>query len=132
MRERRFFDDEEDWAMIRMRAAGDMPQAIADALGRNKLSIKSRLQRYGAHTVKGAEAVIKSGVLLHPARALMHFVDGPTLAPGMLDEREQREQARGRRTLTASLCGDPPPGYSALDKRDAGLPVARPMERAGR
>ena len=32
-------------------------------------------------------------------------------------DREARERARDSQTLTASIFGDPPPGYSALDRR---------------
>lgn len=33
-------------------------------------------------------------------------------------EREARLHAADRRTTTQLLCGDPPPGYSALDRRE--------------
>lgn len=32
-------------------------------------------------------------------------------------DRERREQARERASITAQIFGDPPPGYSALDRR---------------
>lgn len=32
-----------------------------------------------------------------------------------LVDRELRQAAMAKRSLTAQLCGDPPPGYSALD-----------------
>jgi hypothetical protein len=35
----------------------------------------------------------------------------------LLAEREERELAQ--RTITGILCGDPPPGWSALDRRGA-------------
>lgn len=35
----------------------------------------------------------------------------------MLIERELREAARERRSLTGHFCGDPPVGFSALDRR---------------
>jgi hypothetical protein len=34
---------------------------------------------------------------------------------GPLAERDARATARNQRTLTQDFCGDPPPGYSALD-----------------
>lgn len=34
-------------------------------------------------------------------------------------DRESRERARDTQTLTAAVFGDPPPGYSALDRRRA-------------
>lgn len=35
-----------------------------------------------------------------------------------LADREDRERAAQKRTQTQFLCGDPPPGFSALDKRE--------------
>lgn len=35
-------------------------------------------------------------------------------------ERDARAQARWRRDPAAELLGDPPPGYSALDRRNGG------------
>jgi hypothetical protein len=40
------------------------------------------------------------------------FVD-----PRLLDDRDARARARDRRDLTGERFGDPPPGYSELDKR---------------
>lgn len=37
--------------------------------------------------------------------------------PDLLEEREARNAAAHNRTLTASVFGDPPPGFSALDKK---------------
>lgn len=34
-------------------------------------------------------------------------------------EAERRCEASQRRDMTATFCGDPPPGYSALDQRGA-------------
>lgn len=35
----------------------------------------------------------------------------------VLADRDAREAARDRRDQTAAFCGDPPPGFSALDRR---------------
>lgn len=44
----------------------------------------------------------------------------PTVSTSAEDARARREKAAERRSLTATFFGDPPPGYSALDrKRDA-------------
>src|SRR5262245_49683534 len=41
-------------------------------------------------------------------------VESPTLVPDfVIEERERRHQAAQQRSITAMLCGDPPPGYSA-------------------
>lgn len=37
--------------------------------------------------------------------------------PTLLEQRERLEAARDRRTFTQTFFGDPPPGYSALDRR---------------
>jgi hypothetical protein len=39
----------------------------------------------------------------------------PQVPAGLWDDRDRR--ASTRLSLTAWFCGDPPPGYSALDKR---------------
>lgn len=36
-----------------------------------------------------------------------------------LAERDRRSEAAERRDLTGMFCGDPPPGYSALDRQRA-------------
>lgn len=41
-----------------------------------------------------------------------------------LDERDRRTEARHRQNLTAAFFGDPPPGYSALDRKQESSPVA--------
>lgn len=45
----------------------------------------------------------------------------PRQAPAeLLAERERRREAANHMTQTAVFFGDPPPGYSALDKREGG------------
>jgi hypothetical protein len=54
------------------------------------------------------------------------FSAGPrrgTLSEQAFADKERRNAAYGQRSLTATVLGDPPPGYSALDKR---RPGARP------
>jgi hypothetical protein len=49
-----------------------------------------------------------------------------------LAERERRQAAALRQSITAKLCGDPPPGFSALDKRQRPANLAEPPTmRAG-
>lgn len=48
---------------------------------------------------------------------------GGAVSAQAFEDRERRREARDRQDLTASVLGDPPPGYSALDRRRAG---ARP------
>jgi hypothetical protein len=44
-------------------------------------------------------------------------IHGPS--PAVLAERDARYDASQRKTLTQAFCGDPPPGFSALDRRGA-------------
>jgi hypothetical protein len=46
-----------------------------------------------------------------------HHVGSPRVPPEVLAERAARIAARNRRDQTAEFFGDPPPGYSALDRR---------------
>ncbi len=39
------------------------------------------------------------------------------VAPELIAERDARKAAYDRRDQTATFCGDPPKGYSALDQR---------------
>lgn len=54
-------------------------------------------------------------------RQKMLYFDPPIGRPTelMLLRRDRREDASYRRDLTGTLCGDPPPGYSALDRKRA-------------
>lgn len=45
----------------------------------------------------------------------------PQASSSALGERDARAVAAARRTLTQQFCGDPPPGYSELDKRRQGI-----------
>ncbi|HEX4043237.1 MAG TPA: hypothetical protein VHY10_16185 [Xanthobacteraceae bacterium] len=85
----------------RMRAERASTGAIAKALGRSKSSVTNRIERlelrpFYAH-------IAWSGRTLHAD-------------PRALAERDQR-LAVAPRDLTAALCGDPLPGYSALERR---------------
>jgi hypothetical protein len=42
-----------------------------------------------------------------------------TVPNAALIDRERRERARDAASITAQIFGDPPPGYSALDRRRA-------------
>ena len=56
-----------------------------------------------------------------PGPVLGHIVE-PSSRPRqhLFDEQARRLAAYARRDLTATICGDPPPGYSAHDRqRDA-------------
>jgi hypothetical protein len=44
------------------------------------------------------------------------YVASVIVPDDVFEERERRYQAALQRTVTAALLGDPPPGYSALDR----------------
>lgn len=73
-------------------------QAIAKSLKRSFFSVEYRFNAYGPHF--GA-AQRRSNCA----------------SPHALAERDARREAEYRRCLTSQFFGDPPIGYSALDKR---------------
>ena len=67
---------------------------------------------------------IKYESLRRPKLPSMHPNDAGgriTLSVDQEMERTARRQASLQRDLTAEIFGDPPPGFSALDKRCAGI-----------
>lgn len=77
--------------------------AISAATGKSVDGVANRFNRFGPSFTAGPRG------------------GGPT--EQAFNELERRNAARHRQDLTASVFGDPPPGYSALDKRRQG---ARP------
>ena len=76
-------------------------QKIADAVGRSFTSAYSRLHDYGPTFDQRSYDVTPK----------------PVAAPRANEaERQRRLDARARLDLTGRVLGDPPPGYSALDK----------------
>lgn len=71
---------------------------IAETLDRSLLSVITRFQMYGASFGRGV------------AR-------GQNASAGVLAARERRRLAEAQRDLTACVFGDPPPGFSALDRK---------------
>lgn len=51
-----------------------------------------------------------------------HVSQRHEIPASVLQERAQRELAEARRTQTQTFCGDPPPGYSALDQKRKHVP----------
>jgi hypothetical protein len=75
---------------------------IADELKRTRDSISDRLRKYG------------------PSFGGNQF-RGAAASPRALAERDAREEASRRQPPISALMGDPPPGYSALDRKRRGL-----------
>jgi hypothetical protein len=78
-------------------------EIIGRAVGRTASAIESRMRTHGP-----SFAVTPSrGPIEREAAAVMQA----------MIEREARKRAEARRSITARVFGDPPPGYSALDQR---------------
>ncbi|EJN14729.1 hypothetical protein PMI42_01702 [Bradyrhizobium sp. YR681] len=82
---------------------GEVCATIGLAIGKSAAGVTARYLRFG------------------PAFTAGRHGSGPS--EQAYAELERRGAAAGRRDLTAAVFGDPPPGYSALDKRRTG---ARP------
>lgn len=86
---------------------------VADALGVSVYSVSRFRQRIGLKRKTGR----KHGTIAKPS-VLRVDGDGRQRVPdAVLAERERRAIAASMRGFSASALGDPPPGYSALDKR---------------
>jgi hypothetical protein len=78
------------------RARGAAYEAIAQKLRRTRVGVWQRFRDHGPSFNIGGRS---------------------TVSASALTERSVRAEALHRRDLTASIFGDPPPGYSALDRR---------------
>jgi hypothetical protein len=83
---------------LRMRRQGVTCTNIAIALGRNAAAVEAKLKCCGKTPVNVPIA---------------HRTEGPT---GALEGQVERNAAY-HRDLTGAICGDPPVGYSALDRK---------------
>lgn len=121
----------EDAVLITRRAEGAHHHAIAASLGRTQASAYSRLQYHGAITVAGAQRVLRDkavGQRHVTAHTRGHVAVDPRVCPLI-----PAAPGDGRRpTVTALVCGDPPPGRSALDRRQAADKTALPFVSAQR
>jgi hypothetical protein len=92
----------------RLRAGGMGTYRIAEVLG-----IKRSAVRYGLENPPGE----KRGYVKARSRAW----DGDDIIRPVVTDQEHEDRARryalAPRDLTAAFCGDPLPGYSALDRR---------------
>lgn len=79
---------------------------IAKAIGRSYSSVEHRLETYGA-----SFGTNRRSSRMASAREL--------------SERDARKEAICQQSLTAQIFGDPPPGFSALDRRNAQRGLSR-------
>jgi hypothetical protein len=116
--------DEELQLLNKMYLAGDSRKMIAEALGSTLERVKHRL-RWEMTNGDMREQRRKRSYM----RRLQRCKDerkaavpyscvsaGPRPVPQMIDDRDQRSAAPAR-DLTALYMGDPPVGYSALERR---------------
>lgn len=95
---------------VAMHAAGASNAKIGAAVGRSREAVYHFFWRRELLL----SAVDQSLLLVEPR---------PKLSAEQITERERRIAARDQRSLTAELMGDPPPGFSELDRR---LAAGRP------
>lgn len=100
----RYWTEGETRRAERMREENHSAIEIAAALGRTVESVKAKLAYFSPRGAKGEG---------EPRPAVSAFA---------LAQRERRCVAAGCRDLTAELMGDPPPGFSALDRKRAAEP----------
>jgi hypothetical protein len=89
---------------LRMKRRGATCADIADALGRTTTAVEAKFKYCGK--------AVTSSMALSP--------EGPTSA---IKEQINQDATR-HRDLTSVICGDPPAGYSALDRRGGKSPTA--------
>ena len=92
-----------------MKAKGRTFREIGLAIDKSRKAVLEKFKR-------GRESEGKSHISFEG-----HRVPVP---PEVMRAKEDRAAAQGRRTLTQSLLGDPPPGYSALDRTNRSQEVA--------
>lgn len=120
----------EDWQRVQdMLKDGKTPLQIGASVGRTAHQVRSKIQwertpeqkreerRLLINARRNASGEYKSTPRPHG------YVAGHRPAPGMLEEAQRRLYAP--RTISQMLMGDPPPGYSALDRkqRDEQQPI---------
>jgi hypothetical protein len=116
---------EETQDLLRLQAEGYVVPVIAEKMGRTTISVRERIRWLGK-TEEQREIRRKQISVTRKGRSAVAAFDHPVMtnkrAP---DERiaEREYRLALPRTLTGQYFGDPPPGYSALDRKRQGLPV---------
>ncbi len=87
---------------------------IAAKLNRTKAAVGQRLHVYGVKFAGPARAVICA-----PPAGRAHPPGPPTFVPARVAAERDHRKLLTAASLTAELMGDPPPGYSALDRKRA-------------
>lgn len=119
------WSDAEKATALRMKADGAKPVEIAAALGRTEKSVRAKIytmqmnqaQRLRDNATRNARRYDSD-----QGRRAAGIGIAVSMAPDIdaIDERNRRIAAP-HRDLTALLCGDPPLGFSALDRAERAL-----------
>lgn len=92
---------------ISMSARGESPASIDKALG-----LRAGVTKQHLYELRNPRAHRRKDEQRHVRKR------DPDVIPEMvIADRNARSQARERTSVTALVCGDPPPGFSALDRR---------------
>ena len=102
---------------VRMRADGMSFTTIGAELDRGAQSVEDKLRYLKARTLESAKLVAAGRC----PRTENHFLNmvtaAPSLRPEQIEARDANYRAMASQDLTATICGDPPAGRSALDQR---------------
>ena len=101
----------EDEVLCAMLADDADNKAIARALGRSSNSVYMRRMRFRPNSAKSTDLSTAETRQATNARSRQR----PSSA--MEIERDRRAAAASRASITGAVCGDPPPGFSALERR---------------
>lgn len=107
--------------------------AVATLMGRPPKQISEKLRWENTSVEKREERRIKINARRHATGEYKSTPrpDGPTTGPradpSLFEERDRRLATP--KTLSAWLLGDPPPGYSALDRKRQGIIEARWIDK---
>lgn len=112
----------EDWQRVQdMLKVGKTPLQIGSSIGRSAHQVRSKIQWERTPEQKREERRIQVNARRHASGEYKStprphgYVSAHRPAPAMLEEAQRRLYAP--RTISQELFGDPPPGYSALDRK---------------
>lgn len=110
-------DDELIYAeIVKQKSVKRAAECLASVLGRTANSIQSRYTSIIRHTFPPIDLDVNRGVSCHQEPLEIKF----KIPEKVMAERDRRLAARMVQPEVSRLLGDPPPGYSALDRQRAG------------
>jgi hypothetical protein len=121
-REIRRYTYDDDRELLGLRAGKATPSEIAREVGRSYSSVRSRLEYLKALEPRAARRLLATLIASPPLVPVQSHSPNsvPDLRLQQLEaDRALREAAMDRRDRAYHAFGDPPPGYSALDRRTA-------------